>query len=564
MPKLSDTMTEGTVVRWLKQVGDQVEIGDEIAEIETDKATMAMEAFDEGILSEILVEEGGKAEIGATLAVLREEGEEPETAEPSDEKPVSDPLENLKPVAVGAKIPDPLPEPTPEPEPEPTPDPAPEPITVSEPAPAAASSERIKASPLARKMAESSGVDLASVKGTGPGGRIVKKDIEAATAGAAAPTPVPAPAPAPTPTPSPTPTPTPAVVASGEDQRVELSNLRRIIAERLLTSKTTIPHFYLHVEADAAPLMDIRKQVNAQAEVTHGNKYTVNDFVLKAVINALQAVPAVNASFNGDHIVQFGHIGVAVAIAVDALGAEHVTAFFMPSQYTADQSYEDSLKLIQNLGVRMEVLPIKAALDQYLASLGPLFEGREPDTTEENLQARIRGNLLMAASNKFGWIVLTTGNKSEMAMGYATLYGDMAGGFAVLKDVPKTTVYELCRWRNGQGQAFGTAEDVIPTAILDKPPSAELRKDQLDADSLPAYEVLDPVVEAYVEDDQSYQEMVDRGFDPQVIRQVIAAVDRNEYKRRQAPPGVKITHRAFGKDRRLPIVNRYRQHDVGT
>ena len=319
MPKLSDTMTEGTVVRWLKQVGDQVEIGDEIAEIETDKATMAMEAFDEGILSEILVEEGGKAEIGATLAVLREEGEEPEIAEPSDEKPVSDPLENLKPVAVGAKIPDPLPEPTPEPEPEPTPDPAPEPITVSEPAPAAASSERIKASPLARKMAESSGVDLASVKGTGPGGRIVKKDIEAATAGAAAPapTPVPAPAPAPTPTPSPTPTPTPAVVASGEDQRIELSNLRRIIAERLLTSKTTIPHFYLHVEADAAPLMDIRKQVNAQAEVTHGNKYTVNDFVLKAVINALQAVPAVNASFNGDHIVQFGHIGVAVAIAVD-------------------------------------------------------------------------------------------------------------------------------------------------------------------------------------------------------------------------------------------------------
>jgi pyruvate dehydrogenase E2 component (dihydrolipoamide acetyltransferase) len=309
MPKLSDTMTEGTVVRWLKQVGDQVEIGDEIAEIETDKATMAMEAFDEGILSEILVAEGGKAEIGATLAVLREEGEEPETAEPSDEKPVSDPLENLKPVAVGAKIPDPLPEPTPEPEP--TPDPAPEPITVSEPAPAAASSERIKASPLARKMAESSGVDLASVKGTGPGGRIVKKDIEAATAGAAAP------APTPVPTPAPAPTPAAAVVASGEDQRIELSNLRRIIAERLLTSKTTIPHFYLHVEADAAPLMDIRKQVNAQAEVTHGNKYTVNDFVLKAVINALQAVPAVNASFNGDHIVQFGHIGVAVAIAVD-------------------------------------------------------------------------------------------------------------------------------------------------------------------------------------------------------------------------------------------------------
>ena len=182
---------------------------------------------------------------------------------------------------------------------------------------------------------------------------------------------------------------------------------------------------------------------------------------------------------------------------------------------------------------------------------------------EENVQARVRGNVLMTVSNKFGWIVLTTGNKSEMAMGYATLYGDMAGGFAVLKDVPKTTVYELCRWRNQQGVGFGTMDDVIPVAILDKPPSAELREDQLDADSLPAYEVLDPVVEAYVEDDLSYQEMVAQGMDPFVVRQVIAAVDRNEYKRRQAPPGVKITHRAFGKDRRLPIVNRYRQHEGG-
>ena len=189
------------------------------------------------------------------------------------------------------------------------------------------------------------------------------------------------------------------------------------------------------------------------------------------------------------------------------------------------------------------------------------FKGAEPNVAEENVQARVRGNVLMTVSNKFGWIVLTTGNKSEMAMGYATLYGDMAGGFAVLKDVPKTTVYELCRWRNRHGRAFGTSDDVIPAAIIDKPPSAELREDQLDADSLPPYEVLDPVVKAYVEDDCSYQEMVAQGFDPQVVRQVISAVDRNEYKRRQAPPGVKITHRAFGKDRRLPIVNRYRQHD---
>ena len=146
-------------------------------------------------------------------------------------------------------------------------------------------------------------------------------------------------------------------------------------------------------------------------------------------------------------------------------------------------------------------------------------------------------------------------------MGYATLYGDMAGGFAVLKDVPKTTVYDLCRWRNQQGQAFGTMDDIIPVAIIDKPPSAELREDQLDSDSLPEYEVLDPVVEAYVEDDLSYQDMIDKGFDPEIIRQVMSAVDRNEYKRRQAPPGVKITHRAFGKDRRLPIVNRYLPQD---
>ena len=165
----------------------------------------------------------------------------------------------------------------------------------------------------------------------------------------------------------------------------------------------------------------------------------------------------------------------------------------------------------------------------------------------------------MTVSNKFGWIVLTTGNKSEMAMGYATLYGDMAGGFAVLKDVHKVTVYALSRWRNEHGGLFDGNDDVIPLAIIDKPPSAELREGQLDEDSLPPYEILDPVIQAYVEDDRSYSEMVDMGHDPDVVRQVITAVDRNEYKRRQAPPGVKITPRAFGRDRRLPIVNRYRQ-----
>ena len=254
---------------------------------------------------------------------------------------------------------------------------------------------------------------------------------------------------------------------------------------------------------------------------------------------------------------------LTATVAVDALGKENVVGITMPSRYSSEGSISDSKKLADNLGLDLWEVPIEPAHQAFTDMLAEQFKGTEANVAEENVQARVRGNVLMTVSNKFGWIVLTTGNKSEMAMGYATLYGDMAGGFAVLKDVPKTTVYELCRWRNQQGVGFGTMDDVIPVAILDKPPSAELRENQLDADSLPDYEVLDPVVEAYVEDDLSYQEMVAQGMDPFVVRQVIAAVDRNEYKRRQSPPGVKITHRAFGKDRRLPIVNRYRQHEGG-
>lgn len=317
MPKLSDTMTEGTVVRWLKNLGDEVEIGDEIAEIETDKATMAMEAFDEGILSEILIEEGGKAAVGATLAILRDEGEA--VAAPEEEPSVeasasvpqmaSDPLANLKPVAIEMQVPEPAPEPAAEPPAEPPAEPA------SSPVARPTISGRTKASPLARKMAETNGVDLAGLKGSGPGGRIVRKDVLAAmgkadstesttkSAGAAAP--------------APAATPDPALSLGAGDQRIELSSLRRITAERLLASKTTIPHFYLHTEADAAPLVEIRRQINLQAEATHGNKYTVNDLILKAVIGALQAVPSVNATFQGDHILQFGEIGVAVAVAVE-------------------------------------------------------------------------------------------------------------------------------------------------------------------------------------------------------------------------------------------------------
>ena len=252
---------------------------------------------------------------------------------------------------------------------------------------------------------------------------------------------------------------------------------------------------------------------------------------------------------------------LTATVAVDALGPENVVGITMPSRYSSSGSISDSADLAKNLGMDLWEIPIERAHQAFTDMLEARFTRTDANVAEENVQARIRGNVLMTVSNKFGWIVLTTGNKSEMAMGYATLYGDMAGGFAVLKDVPKTTVYELCRWRNQQGQAFGTMDDIIPVAIIDKPPSAELREDQLDSDSLPEYEVLDPVVEAYVEDDLSYQDMIDKGFDPEIIRQVMSAVDRNEYKRRQAPPGVKITHRAFGKDRRLPIVNRYLPQD---
>ncbi len=250
---------------------------------------------------------------------------------------------------------------------------------------------------------------------------------------------------------------------------------------------------------------------------------------------------------------------LTAVVAADALGPENVLGITMPSRYSSSGSIDDSAVLARNLGIEFWEIPIEPAHTAFTDMLAERFLGTRPNVAEENVQARIRGNVLMTVSNKFGWIVLTTGNKSEMAMGYATLYGDMAGGFAVLKDVHKMTVYALSRWRNEHGHLFGGSDDVIPTAIIDKPPSAELREDQLDEDSLPPYEILDPVIQAYVEDDCSYAEMVGMGFDSAVVRQVITAVDRNEYKRRQAPPGVKITPRAFGRDRRLPIVNHYRQ-----
>ena len=246
---------------------------------------------------------------------------------------------------------------------------------------------------------------------------------------------------------------------------------------------------------------------------------------------------------------------LTACIAVDALGKENVMGVAMPSRYSSEGSVADARILSEKLGIDLWIVPIEPAYEAFLDVLEPHFRGAEPNIAEENVQARIRGNMLMAISNKFGWLVLTTGNKSEMAMGYTTLYGDMAGGFAVIKDVLKTLVYQLSRWRTEHGHP----KNVIPQAVFDKPPSAELKPDQTDQDTLPPYDILDPVVKAYVEDDRSFQEIVAMGFDPEVVKQVIVAVDRNEYKRRQAAPGVKITSRAFGKDRRLPIVNRYRQ-----
>jgi NAD+ synthase (glutamine-hydrolysing) len=228
-----------------------------------------------------------------------------------------------------------------------------------------------------------------------------------------------------------------------------------------------------------------------------------------------------------------------------------VLGVFMPSPYTSRESREDTNELVRRLGIQLKTLSITPPFKSYLKTLKSSFQGTKPDATEENLQARIRGNLLMALSNKFGHLVLTTGNKSEMSVGYATLYGDMAGGFAVIKDVPKTMVYELAERRNRE-------RAVIPKRILDRPPTAELRPDQKDEDSLPPYPVLDPILKAYVEEDRSVEEMVEMGFDRKTVLRAVGLVDRSEYKRRQAPVGIKITHRGLGKDRRMPITNTYR------
>jgi len=244
---------------------------------------------------------------------------------------------------------------------------------------------------------------------------------------------------------------------------------------------------------------------------------------------------------------------LVATLAVDALGPENVIGVGMPSIYSSKSSITDAERLAQNLGIQFMIIPIKSIFDAYLETLKEVFKNKPPDITEENIQARIRGNLLMALSNKFGWLVLTTGNKSETSVGYSTLYGDTAGGFAVIKDVPKLLVYDLSKYRNRKAGRL-----LIPENVLVKPPSAELRPNQKDEDSLPPYSILDPILEMFVEQEMSPSEIVAKGYPEDVVLRVVQMVDRNEYKRRQSPPGIKITPRAFGKDRRMPITNRYR------
>ena len=287
---------------------------------------------------------------------------------------------------------------------------------------------------------------------------------------------------------------------------------------------------------------EVADQAEPLDEVYQALMLGVHDYVRKNGFN--QVVVGISGGVDS---------ALTAVIAVDALGADNVVGVFMPSLYTSRESREDTIELVNGLGIQLQTMPITPTLESYLRTLKSTFRNSTVDTTEENLQARIRGNLLMALSNKYGYLVLTTGNKSEMSVGYATLYGDMAGGFAVIKDVSKTMVYELAQHRNRQGP-----KPVIPKRILDRPPTAELRPNQKDEDSLPPYAVLDPILKAYVEEDRSLDEIAAMGFERAVIEKVMSMVDRSEYKRRQAPIGIKITYRAFGKDRRMPITNGYR------
>ncbi|MCU0930295.1 MAG: NAD+ synthase [Serpentinimonas sp.] len=309
----------------------------------------------------------------------------------------------------------------------------------------------------------------------------------------------------------------------------------------------------LMVEAQALPgvgglqlIGNVAAEPEPDAELWHALVLGVRDYVGK------NGFPGVVLGLSGGI-----DSALVLAIAVDALGASRVRTVMMPSPYTADISWIDARDMAQRMGVRYDEVAIAPEFESFLSSLQPLFEGKPLDATEENIQARIRGTLLMGLSNKHGSLVLTTGNKSEMATGYCTLYGDMAGGFAVIKDVVKTRVFRLARWRNLH-DPYGTGVNPIPERIITRPPSAELRPDQTDQDSLPPYEVLDAIVQRYMEDDQDPAQIVAAGYDRAAVDQVVRLIRINEYKRRQAAVGVRVTHRSFGKDWRYPITSKYR------
>ena len=305
------------------------------------------------------------------------------------------------------------------------------------------------------------------------------------------------------------------------------------------------------------PVIVTSKKQKKKGEIAEPVVAEVDDPIAE-VWNALVLATRDYVNKNGFSEVVIGLSGgvdssLVAAIAVDALGPERVHGVSMPSRYSSQGSEDDAAELARNFGIDFQTIPIEAGYTALTDMLESVFRGHSADLTEENLQSRLRGILLMAMSNKKGWLVLTTGNKSETSVGYSTLYGDTAGGFAVIKDCPKLLVYELCRWRNTQ-----TTSPWIPEASITKPPSAELRPDQTDDQSLPPYELLDPLLEAYVEQDRSAAELVAEGYDPEIVQQITRLVDLAEYKRRQSPPGPRISMKAFGKDRRLPITNRYR------
>jgi NAD+ synthase (glutamine-hydrolysing) len=307
------------------------------------------------------------------------------------------------------------------------------------------------------------------------------------------------------------------------------------------------------------PVFTIDRSLRSKTQPEAANQITP---VLEAVAEIYQALVTGTRDYvrkNGFQKVVLGLSGgvdssLVAAIAVDALGCGNVIGVAMPSRFTAEQSNADAATLASGLAIELRKIAIEDIYISYLETMKSQFGERPHDIAEQNIQARIRGNILMALSNKFGWLVLTTGNKSEVATGYCTLYGDMAGGFAVIKDVPKTMVYQLSRYRNQR-----EGREVIPQSVLEREPTAELAPGQRDSDSLPVYSQLDPILAAYIEEDLSFGQLIKRGFDPKVVRKVIDLVDHSEYKRRQSAPGVKITARAFGRDRRLPITNHYRE-----